>query len=332
MAKVWFYFLILSASAGLFPCSGAHGGTLVFSKPARLATIPWADAAHPGAPASGAEWLVADGQERFYLVAGLDFELFDGAGRHLRTLSPIDRSKNFYGFEAMEALPSGLVLLQRLESPLEQWGKDNFEMQTKPGVRLEVVSTDGQVGPVREVVDPTQPHSHYYLEEGDVYGIHDDGSFNLLDSAGSRSTRDGFMGSFAAVAFNVEKWRAHLRSLPVFRTADRTYHDVKGGLHVDKGALAFLMGRPFIESTGMVAERSGKIYYQVVCERERNFVNAVFVEDGQRKNYGLVELVPPDGDLTVPHDHALYVDSSGNLYEGVAVKEGYRIYRWKLIR
>ncbi|HEY5039232.1 MAG TPA: hypothetical protein VIJ93_09200, partial [bacterium] len=81
---------------------------------------------------------------------------------------------------------------------------------------------------------------------------------------------------------------------------------------------------------GPLAERDGKIYYQVVCDKNQDFVNAVFVEDSKRKEYGLVELFHSDEELDMTHGHAVFVDKKGNIFEGVAKKDGYRIYEWKI--
>ena len=97
---------------------------------------------------------------------------------------PDKQRRDFYGFYALEALADGRIdLLERMESPLEQLGKDNFELRSKPGARSVVLQADGRVGQDRVEVDPLEPHSDYYVENGNVYSIHDDGTFTELDSA-----------------------------------------------------------------------------------------------------------------------------------------------------
>jgi hypothetical protein len=310
----------------------AQGDALAFSKPERLATLPWADDSNHGIPLAGPEWLVVDGHGRFQLESSLDFDLYAPNGKYLRTLNPIDKSKNFYGFTTMEAMPDGsIALLARLESPQEQWGKDDFEEHTKPGSRLVVLNAEGQAQLDKEVVDPDQPHSNYYLENGVVYSVHDDGTFQILDSIDSKSPKDRDFGNFAAIGYNLDRWLEHLKKLPVFESGDKSYHDTKGALHEIKGAASSLMGRPFVEGIGPLAERNGTIYYQVVCDKNQDFINAVFVEDSKRKAYGLVELFHADEDLDMAHGHTVFVDSKGNIFEGVGKKDGYRIYEWKLL-
>lgn len=312
--------------------SSSWGDTLLFSKPERLATLPWSAGAVHGVPLSGPEWLLVDNRGLFYLESNLDFDLYSPKGNYIQTLNPIDKSKNFYGFADMEVLPDGrIVLLKRLESAQEQWSKDNFEEQTKPGADLLVLDGDGKVQDEKEIVDPQQPHSGYYLENGTVYSAHDDGTYEVLQSVDHRSAKDPSFGNFSAISNSVEKWMDHLRKLPVYGTGNKIYHDTKGGVHVIKGALSYLMGRPFVEGVGPLGTRGGRIYYQVVCDKNQDFINSVFVEDPMRKNYGLVELFHADEDLDVAHGHALFLDHKGNIYEGVAKKDGYEIYEWKLL-
>jgi hypothetical protein len=139
------------------------------------------------------------------------------------------------------------------------------------------------------------------------------------------------LGPFAAVA-DVVAWNDHLRALPVFRFQSGYYHDVNGNLHEDKDAKAFLMGRSFVEGLAPLAERNGKIYGQVVGYSPGGFTYGVFVEEPARGKYGFVDLIAADGGLNTAYDHALFVDPKGNLYEGVAQKDGYRIYEWKSLR
>ncbi len=313
-----------------FKPSPAQGGILSFSKPEHLATIPWGDGSNHGVPSTGPEWLVVDGHGRFYLESGLDFDLYAPNGKYLTTLNPIDKSKNFYGFTAMETLPdSSVALLVRLESPQEQWGKDDYEEHTKPGSRLVVLKDDGQVPVDKEVVDPGQPHSNYYLENGVVYSVRDDGTYQILDSLGPDSPKDRDFASFAAIGYNLDRWLDHLKKLPVFESGNKSYHDAKGAVHEIKGAASSLMGRPFVEGLGTLAERNGTLYYQIVCDKNQDFINSVFVEDFKRKAYGLVELFHSDEDLDMAHGHTVFVDSKGDIFEGVGKKEGYRIYEWK---
>jgi hypothetical protein len=312
----------------------SQAGTLSFAKPQRLATLPWAGASKDGhgVPPGGVEWMLVDNQGRFYLESGLDFNLYSPNGKYLQTLDPIDKSENFYGFNDMEVLSDGRVLLlKRLESPQEQWSKDNFEEQTKPGAGLVVLDAGGKVLSEKELVDVGQPHSGYYLENGTVYSTHDDGSFEALESVDSRLPRDPSFGNFSAVSNSLEKWMDHIKKLPVYGSGNKFYHDTKGGVHVIKGALSYLMGRPFVEGSGPVGVRGGKIYYRVVCDRNQDFINAVFVEDPLRKDYGLVELFHAYQNLDIEHGHSLFVDRKGNIYEGVAQKNGYEIYEWKLL-
>jgi hypothetical protein len=304
---------------------------LSFSPPERLVTIPWSNGVNHGAPAAGVEWLVVDSRGRYWLEVDLDFNLYAPNGRYLQTVSPIDKLMNFFGFAAMEAMPNGgIVLLQRLETPAEEWGKDNFEVASQPGARLILLNADGTVEIQKEELDPLQPHSDYDLESGSVYSTHDDGTFTLLESFGPPS-KDGAFGKFAAFGYDVRRWHAHLKTLPIFRYTGRDYHAADGNIYEDPTAQSFLMGRPFIEGTAPLAEKNGKIYYQVVLYPNGQFVNAVFVEDSVHKLYALVDLIPADPALDTTHDHALFADQKGNLFEGVAEKEGYRIYEWKIL-
>ncbi len=326
---VWTAFcLALSGMAlGLFP---VRAEALSFSKPQRLATLPWCKGSHPGVSTGGVEWMVVDNRGRYWLESDLDFGLYSSNGHYLQTVSPLDKLRNFYGFAAMEALGDGRVLLlERMESLLEQREKDNFELRSKPGARLVVLQANGKVKSEKEEVDPVEPHSDYYLENGGIYAIHDDGTYSLLDNLGS-GVKDGFFENFAAVAFSPTRWNGHVKVLPVFRAESRVTHDAKGNPRVEKDAKFFLMGQPFVEGTAPLAERVGKIYYQVVCYKSNSdFIDSVFVEDSVQKKYALVDLIVPDKNLGVAHDHALFVDRKGNLFEGVAKSDGYRIYEWK---
>ena len=327
--------LLLLLLAGLWPLSALplRAGTLVFSKPQKLVTLPWSNGSNHGVPLTGAEWLLLDKGGRFILESNLDFDFYSPKGKYLKTLNPVDKSKNFYGFAGMEPFPDGgLLLLQRLESSLEQRNKDNFEEKARPGSRLLILDQEGKVLMDKELVDPRQPHSGYYVENAFVFSVHDDGRYETLESVDSHSSLDPAFGNFATVANSLEKWLEHLKSLPVFHSSNRIYHDTKGNVHEIKGAVTTLMGRNFVEGVGPLAIRDGKVYFQAVCDKNQDFINVVFVEDSKRKDYGLVELFRADEDLDRTHGHALFVDQKGNLYEGVAKKDGYQIYEWNLIR
>lgn len=314
----------------IFSVSLSQAGSLVFSKPQRVATIPWSNGSNHGISNKGPEWMMVDAQGHLVFVSGNNLNLYSPHGQYLQTLKPVGEVGNFYGFTSMEISKTGeLLLLVQLESPLEQWSKDNFEERTKPGARLVVLAPDGKVKLDKEEVDPKQPHSRYYLQDGAVYSIHDDGSYELLDSLDSKSQAASSFEDFAKLAYSAERWQEHLKKIPVFRSENKTYHDINGGLHEDKGALSYLLGHLYVEGTGAVAERNGKIYYQVVCDQGRNFVNAIFVEEVKGKNYGLVELFRSDPDLDIVNRHTVFVDKAGNIFEGVAAKDGYRIYEWK---
>ncbi len=143
--------------------------------------------------------------------------------------------------------------------------------------------------------------------------------------------KDGGFAGFAAIAPSVGQWLDHAKSLPVFQSGNRTYHDTKGQTHEVKGAVSTLMGQTLVEGIGPLAERHGKIYYQVVCDKNQDFVNAVFVEDPKRKAYGLVDLYRSEEELDMAHGHTVFIDQKGNIFEGVGKKDGYRIYEWKLM-
>jgi hypothetical protein len=328
---------IFSAALSLFAWGGlgflAHpvfGGTLSFSKPEKLATLPWSNGSNHGVSPKGPEWLVVDNQGNFILESDQDFDFYAPRGKYQKTIDPMDKSRNFYGFTAMESLADGsILLLVRSESTLEQWGKDNFEEHTKPGARLMVLNPDGQVRLDKEEVDQAQPHSNYYAESGVLYSIHEDGTYQVLDSIDPRLKEDRNFGQFAVIAYSLERWRDHLKNLPVFQTGNRIYHDTKGQIHEIKGATSTLLGHTLVEGVGPLAERDGKIYFQVVCDKNQDFVNAVFVEDVKKKDYGLVDLFHSDEELDMAHGHTVFVDSKGNVFEGVGKKDGYRIYEWK---
>jgi hypothetical protein len=180
-------------------------------------------------------------------------------------------------------------------------------------------------------VDPLQPHSNYDLEKGQVYSIHADGTYQILDSV-SPPAADRAFKNFAFVTFSPNSWRNHLKTLRVFRSESRVYHDILGKAHVDKDAQSFLMGHPFVEGTAPLAERDGKIYYRIVCFENGNFVDYVFVEDSIRRQYAIIELIGTDKKTGAVRGHTLFVDEKGNLFEGVAKKEGYQIVEWKILR
>ncbi|HVZ79250.1 MAG TPA: hypothetical protein VHE12_00460 [bacterium] len=322
-------FLALMAWTAVSP---ALAGSLSFSKPSLQAVLPWTSDHSPGAPQEGADWLVVDGRGRFLLVSGLDFDLFSRDGKWIRTTQPLDAQENFYGFAGLEALAKGgTVVLVRLESVREQWGKDNFELRTKPGVRRVLLDTEGKVREAKEFVDDLQPHSSYWLMDGAVYAVHDDGTYRELDPEGpAPSAKEPFL-FFARTAFEPERWLAHLKGLPVFRSKNGAYHDIHGQVHDVPGASSFLLGRRFVEGVGPLAFRRGRTYYRVVCDEKKGFVDSVFVEDPARKSYALVELERPEGDLTGAKRPVIHVDGHGDIFEGVAKKDGYRIYRWRAL-
>jgi hypothetical protein len=326
---LFLFCLLMSGRAwGLPPWTD---GTLNFSKPRLLATLPWSDGSNQGVPWKGAEWLVVDSQGRYWLESDQAFGLYAPNGKYLRTITPLEKRGDDYGFYAMEALRDGRIdLLERLESPLEQLGKDNFELRSKPGSRLVVLKADGLVERDHLEVDPLQPHSEYYVENGGVYSIHDDGTYTQLDSAGPDS-KDGAFVNYATIAHDRELWEEHAKTLPVFHSEDRITHDLQGKPHVEKNAKYFLMGRLWVEGTAPLAERMGKIYYKVICDSPGGFYDAVFIEDTVRKSYAFVDLVATDKHRNAVHKHALFVDPKGNLFEGVAQKDGYKIYEWNIL-
>ncbi len=307
-------------------------GTLTFSKPKLLAALPWSEGSRPGVPRNGARWLVVDSQGRFWLESDQEFGLYAPDGKYLRTIIPLEKSGDDYGFYTMEALQKGRIdMLERMESPLEQMGKDNFELRSKPGARLVVLKADGLVEKDQLELDPLQPHSDYYVENGVVYSVHDDGTYTQLESAGP-SENDGAFVNFATIAHDRELWEEHVKTLPVFHSENRITHDNQGKPHVEKNAKYFLMGRLWVEGTAPLAERMGKIYYKIICDSPAGFYDSVFIEDTVLKNYALVDLIAADKDRKTDHNHALFVDQKGNLFEGVARKEGYQIYEWKIIQ
>ncbi len=310
--------------------SFACAGELAFSKPEQLTTIPWFNGSNQGVSPNGPEWLVVDNQRRYWLEEGTDFRLYTSNGHYLRTVSPLDKQMDFYGLASTEALPDGhIILLQRQETRSEQERKFNYENRSQPGVLLIVLKNDGTVEKEKVEVDPHEPHSDYYLEGRTLYSIHDDGTYEQLDSIGSRSI-DHHFGNFAAVD-DPKNWLAHVKTLPIFHSENRYYQDMSGKLHADKNAKSFLMGQPFVEGTSPLAERNGIIYYRVVCCPLGNFTHKVFVEDPIHKNYALIDLVAEDEDLDAANNRALFVNEKGDLFEGVAEKEGYRIYEWKIL-
>ncbi len=314
---------------GLLP---AQTGLLSFSAPEKLTTLPWVKGPRPGVPAQGAEWLMADNGGGFWLESDLDFDLYSPRGKYLKTIVPPDEMGNFYGFDGMEVLPDGrMVLLERMESRAEQMEGDDFELRSKPGVRLVVFKTDGSVDTDLELVDPIQPHSDYDLESGNVYSVHDDGTYQMLDSAAGAPADKAF-GKFAAVAHDAESWARHLKTLSVFHSGNRVYHDTNGNAHTDPGSRSFLMGHSFVESKEPLDERDGKIYYRVVYDENDRFVDSVFVEDSVHRQYALINLINADPQRRGAHEPALFVDEKGNMFEGVAKNDGYGIYEWKILQ
>ena len=316
----------LLAAGGLFWPLPSQAGPLSFSKPKLLAVLPWAGPSRPGVPPTGADGLLVDGQGRLFLESGTDFTVYSAAGRYLRAFQAPGLTGKFFGFSGMEVRSDGgLLLLARLESPLEQSNKDNFEERSQPGARLFILDGGGKPLSEKEYLDPSQPHSRYLLHRGRVYSLHDDGT--CLDLDAPAPAGDKALETFGRITRNPAAWMNHLEGLPVYRTADRIYHDLRGGVHVIRGARAFLMNRPFVEGLGPLGLRRGRIYYQVLCG-QADFLPAVFVEDSRMRRYALLELVPSDGDLRATPGYSVFLDAKGDLYEGVARKEGYRIYRW----
>ncbi len=314
----------------LFGVSPSRAEALSFSLPKKLTTISWTDLNSHGVPTQGADWLVVDHQGRFWLEEGLVFDLYGSNGQYVKRIDSRNKFWDFYGFDSMEAWGDGnVVLLERTESRAEQSAKDNFELRSSPGARLMVLTDDGNWVTDKVLVDPLQPHSTYVLEDGQVYSVHDDGTDQLLYSLGSAPV-DMVFGNYASIAFNPDRWLEHLKTLPVFHYKNQVYHDLKGIAHVDVDVKSILMGQPLVESTCPLAERNGKIYYRVVCYVKDLFVDSVFVEDSVQKKFALVNLMTADESQKVVHHHALFVDEKGNLFEGVAKKDGYRIYEWKI--
>ena len=70
--------LLLLLLAGLWPLSALplRAGTLVFSKPQKLVTLPWSNGSNHGVPLTGAEWLLLDKGGRFILESNLDFDFY----------------------------------------------------------------------------------------------------------------------------------------------------------------------------------------------------------------------------------------------------------------
>jgi hypothetical protein len=309
----------------------AWAGEISFSGPLPLATLSWTDASGPGAPSSGADWLIADPKVGILLVSGLDFDLFSWKGQWKKTIQPLDTKGNFYGFCGATVLSKGtLAFLERMESAQEQWGKDNFEMRSKPGIQWVTLDPQGALISKTEWTDPLQPHSSYWLLEGGLYAVHDDGTFTAQEPKHLSSAALKALNLFAQVASAPDHWAAHLRTLPIFHAKDRAYHDIQGKAHEIKEADSFLLGRRYVEGVGPLGLRRGRIYYQVTCDSKDGFRNAVFVEDPAQKRFALIELVPSAEGLEGARKPALFLDPQGNLFEGVAAKEGYRVYEWKI--
>lgn len=332
MTKLILCLFCMATSGGAWGLPPWTDGTLSFSKPKLLATLPWSRGFSQGVPRKGAEWMVVDSQGRFWLESDQEFDLYAPDGKYLRTITPLEKRGDDYGFYAMEALQDGRIeLLERMESPLEQLGKDNFELRSKPGARLVVLKADGRVERDQMEVDPLEPHSDYYIENGGVYSIHDDGTYTQLDSVGP-SSKDGAFVNFATIDHDRELWEEHMKTLPVFHSEDRITRDSQGKPRVEKNAKYFLMGRLWVEGTAPLAERTGKIYYKIICDSPAGFYDAVFVENTVHRAFALVDLIAPDKDLDAVHNHTLFVDPKGNLFEGVVQKGGYKIYEWKILQ
>ncbi len=310
-----------------------QAGTLSFSGPRMVAALPWSDGSNAGVPSQGAEKLMVDPKGIIVLATERSLDFFSRRGRLLQTFHPLDPANNFFGYSSLESLGGGKVaLLARLESPLEQRNKDNFEERAQPGARLIVLDREGKKTLDKVELDRSQPHSFYVLQDNVIASIHEDGAFEVLDRLGEKASLGPSFGDYARLAFSQDRWQSHLEKLPVYKTQKGSYHDVQNHLHRYQGAMATLLGRKFVEGTGPLAERRGRIYFQVMCDIGGRFSSAVFVEDPGEKRYGLVELIDPDNELNKTRPFTLFVDAGGNLFEGVAKKEGYRIYEWKWVR
>jgi hypothetical protein len=326
--KLLFPFSFLAATFVLGP---AQAGGLAFSAPQHLATLRWAETPTPGVSPLGPDALVIDRRGRFWLEEGRTFSLYQPNGRLLQTGSPLEEDKSFFGFTSLEALPNGgVALLERLETARERHEKMNFEVMSKPGAQLILLDEKGSVTSKKTELDPEQPHSKYVLQNGGIYSVHDDGTFTALDALGA-PVKDGAFAKFASVA-DEARWNAHVKTLPVFHATSRYYHDQADHLRVDKNAKFFLLGKPFVDGTAPFAERGGKIYNEVVCYPQGNFTNWIFVEDPAKGTYALIELITADEDLSATQDHTVFVDSKGDVIEGVAKDDGYRIYEWKVLK
>ena len=317
------------------PC--AQAAPLAFSSTRLLATLPWADDTHTGVSAKGVDNMAVDNQGRFWLQTDRDFTLFSARGKFLETTSPMDPNANFYGFTGMEARPGGgLILLERLETPFEQLEKINIELSSKPGARLIEMDDKGKRLSAKEERDPDQPHSSYVLEDGAVYSLHADGSYTRLanvDQSGAPGPAPDkkILTAFAEGA-DVERWNEKVKTFPGYHAESRFYHDVFGHLHVDRAAKFTLDGKPFVEGLGPIAERRGLIYYRVSCYPGDQLADWVFVQDPLHGQNTLVGGPVPTEGLNITEDHAFFVDAKGNIYEGVAKRDGFQIYEWKRLR
>jgi hypothetical protein len=314
-------------SIALIPPS-AQAAPLAFSSTHLLATLSWADETHLGVPAQGVDGLAVDNQGRFWLQTDRDFSLFSPRGKFIETVSPMDPNANFYGFAGMEARPGGgLILLERLETPLEQLEKMNTELNSRPGARLIEMDDKGKRLSAKEEFDPGQPHSSYVLENGEVYSLHEDGTYLRLDPPGP-APDDKILAVFAEGA-EVARWNRNVKTLPGYHAESRFYHDVFGHLLVDKAAKFTLDGKPFVEGLGPLAERRGLIYYRVCCYPGNQLADWVFVENPLHGQNTLVGGPVLAEGLNLTEDHAFFVDAKGNIYEGVAKRDGFQIYEWK---
>jgi hypothetical protein len=323
--------LLFSFLTATFVLGPAQAGVIAFSAPQHLATLRWAETPTAGVSTQGVDDLAVDTHGRFWLEEGRTFSLYQPNGRFLQTISPLDEGKSFFGFSSLEALPNGgMALLERSETARERHEKINFEVMSKHGAQLILLDDKGSVTGKKPELDPGQPHSKYVLQNGGIYSVHDDGTFIALDSL-SVPVKDKGLAKFAAMD-DEARWNAHVKTLPVFQATSRYYHDQADRLQVDKNSKFFLLGKPFVDGEAPLAERGGKIYNEVVCYPKGNFTNWIFVEDPARKAYGLIELITADEDLSAAQDHTVFVDSKGNVVEGVAKDDGYRIYEWKVIK
>src|ERR1700722_1196948 len=207
---ILFTILGLSMSA-----SSTFAQTLAFSPAQHLVTLPWTTDAQPGIPSTGPDSFLVDSRGRYWIEENRDFAVYSPKGHAFQTVSPLIEGESFFGFSSMEPLAEGRVaLLQRLETPRERQEKINFEVQSKAGADLILLNADGTVDSKKAELDPDQPHSKYFLENGGSDSVHDDGTFTALDTLGL-PVKDKTFETFAAIAGEA-RWNAHVKNLSVF--------------------------------------------------------------------------------------------------------------------